>query len=77
MGDWDFRISDQVKSPDGTDIWPSGEFRGSSDGPVSQTHSPYFHVGAPGIFLDLLKSVQMLKKQWAEHSMMMMMIGYY
>ena len=26
-GDWEFRISDQVKSPDGTDIYPCGEFR--------------------------------------------------
>ena len=25
--DWDFRISDQVKNPDGTDIYPCGEFR--------------------------------------------------
>ena len=26
-GDWDFRISDLVKNPDGTDINPCGEFR--------------------------------------------------
>ena len=26
-GDWEFRISDQVKNPDGTDIYPSDEFR--------------------------------------------------
>ena len=26
-GDWDFRISDQVKNPDGTDIYPCGEFQ--------------------------------------------------
>ena len=30
--------------------------------PVSQIHSPHLHVGAPGIFLDLLRSVQMLNR---------------
>ena len=49
-GDWDFRISNLVKNPDGTDINPCGEFRWSSESPVSQIHSPHFHVGAPGIF---------------------------
>ena len=49
-GDWEFRISDQDKNPDGTDIYPCGEFRWSPEGPVSQIHSPHLHVGAPGIF---------------------------
>ena len=45
-----------------------GEFRWSSEGPVSQIHSPHFHVGAPGIFSDLLRSVQMLKREWGVES---------
>ena len=51
-GDWDFRISDLVKNPDGTDINPCGEFRCNPEGPVSQIHSPHLLVGAPGIFSD-------------------------
>ena len=39
-----------------------GEFR-CPEGPVSQIHSPYLHVGSPGIFSDLLRSVQMLKRE--------------
>ena len=49
-GDWDFRISDLVKNPDGTDIYTCGEFRWSPEGPVSQIHSPHLLVGDPGIF---------------------------
>ena len=33
----------------------------SSEGSVSQIHSPHLHVGAHGIFLDIVRSVQMLK----------------
>ena len=43
---------------------PCDEFRWCSQGPVSQTHSPHLHGGAPGIFSDLIKSVHMLKKEW-------------
>ena len=43
---------------------PCGEFRWSPEGTVSQIHSPHLHVGAPGIFSDLLRSVQMLKREW-------------
>ena len=43
---------------------PCGEFRWSPKGPVSQIHSPHLHVGAPGIVSDLLRSVQMLKREW-------------
>ena len=64
-GDWEFRISDQVKSPDVTDIYPCGEFRWSPEGPVRQIHSPHLHVGAPGIFF---RSVQMLKRKWSAES---------
>ena len=31
-------------------------------------HSPYLHVGAPGIFSDHLRSVQMLLREWGEES---------
>ena len=37
-------------------------------GPVSQIHSPHLHAGAPGIFSDLLRSVQMLKREWGAES---------
>ena len=48
---------------------PYGEFRWSPEGPIDQINSPHLHVGALGIFSDLLRSVQMLKrvrcwKQW-------------
>ena len=33
------------------------------EGPVSQIHSPHLLVGAPGIFSDLLRFVQMLKRE--------------
>ena len=42
---------------------PCGKFPWSPEGPVSQIHSPHFHVGAPGIFSDLLRSVQMLQRE--------------
>ena len=54
-GDWEFRISDQVKNPDGTDIYPCCEFRWSPEGPVSQIHSPHLHTGPLEIFSDLFK----------------------
>ena len=47
---------------------PCGEFRWSPEGPVSQIHSPDLHVGASGIFSDLLRSVQMLKREWDAES---------
>ena len=42
---------------------PCGEFRWSPEGPVSQIHSPHLLVGAPRIFSDLLRFVQMLKRE--------------
>ena len=39
-----------------------------SEGPVSQIHSPHLHVGAPGIFAELLRSVQMIKREWGAES---------
>ena len=37
-------------------------------GPVKQYHSPHLHVRAPGIFSDLLSSVQILKREWGMES---------
>ena len=34
-------------------------------GLLNQIHYSHPHVGAPGIFLDLLKSDQMLKREWS------------
>ena len=43
---------------------PCGEFLCSPGGPVSRIHSPHLLVGAPGIFSDLSRFVQMLKREW-------------
>ena len=43
---------------------PCSEFRWSLEGPVSQIHTLHLLAGAPGIFPDLLMSVQMLKREW-------------
>ena len=37
-------------------------------GPVSQIHSPHLNLGVHGIFLDLLKSIQMLRREWGAES---------
>ena len=47
---------------------PCGEFRWSLEGPVSQIPSPHLHAGAPAIFSDLIRSVQMLKREWGAES---------
>ena len=47
---------------------PSSEFRWSPEGPVSQIHSPHLLVGASGIVSDLLRSLQMLKREWGAES---------
>ena len=49
---------------------PCGECRWSPKGPVSQIHSPHLHVGAPGNFTDLLRSVQMLDRESGVHKAM-------
>ena len=67
-GDWDFRISDLVKTPMEQIFNLCGEFRWSLEGQVSQIHCPHLHVGAPGNFSDLLKSVQLLKREWDVNS---------
>ena len=66
--DWDFRISDLVKNPDGTDVSPLGQISVSPEGPVRHIHSPHLLVGAAGIFSDILRSVQMLKREWGAES---------
>ena len=43
---------------------PCGEFRGRPEGLDSQIHSPHLQVDAPGIFSDLLRSIQMLRIKW-------------
>ena len=47
---------------------PCGEFRLSLKGLVSQIHTSHFHVGTCGIFSYLLRSVQMLKREWGAES---------
>ena len=47
---------------------PCGGFRCSPEGIVSEIHSSHLHVGAPGIFSDLLRSVQVLKREWGAES---------
>ena len=42
---------------------PCGEFRWSPERPLNKIHSPHFHVDVPGIFSDLLRSVQILKRE--------------
>ena len=44
------------------------EFQLSLEGPVSQIYSPHLHNGAPGIFSDLLRFIQMLKREWGAES---------
>ena len=69
-GDWDFRIYDLVKKKPRMELTfnPCGEFRWSPQVPVSQIQSPHLLVGAPEIFSDLLRSVQMLKREWGAES---------
>ena len=47
---------------------PCSEFRWSPEGPVNQIHSPHLHAGTPRIFSHLLRSVQMLKREWGAES---------
>ena len=47
---------------------PCGEFRSSPEEPVSRIHSLHLHVGAPGFFSVLSRSVQMLKRDWGVES---------
>ena len=65
--DWDFRISELVKTLMELIFNPCGEFRWSPEDPVSEIYS-HLHVGVPVIFSYLLRSVQMLKREWCAES---------
>ena len=45
---------------------PCGQYQWCPDGPVS--HSPHLLAKVPGIYSDLLRSVQMLKREWVAES---------
>ena len=62
--DWDFQMSDLVKTLMEQIFKPCGEFRWSLEGPDSQIHSPQLHTGAPRIFSHILMFVQMLNREW-------------
>ena len=47
---------------------PYDEYRWSPEGQVNQIHSPYHEADVPGIFSDLLRSVQLLKSEWDAES---------
>ena len=47
---------------------PYGVYRWSPEGPVNQIPSPHLLAGAPGICSDLLRSVQMLNREWGAES---------
>ena len=47
---------------------PCGKFRWSPEDAVTQIHSSHHHDGVPGIFPDLLRSVQMLIREWGAES---------
>ena len=40
----------------------------SLEGTVSQIYSPHLHTAAPGTFSDLLRSVQVRKREWGAES---------
>ena len=45
-----------------------GKFRRSPEGSIGQIHSPHLHDGGPGIYSDLVRSVQMLNREWGAES---------
>ena len=49
-GDWDFRISDMVKIPDGTDINPYGEVRRAQLAKSNLLTSTWMPLGSFQIF---------------------------
>ena len=56
------RVLCVASDPDGTDIYPLWWISVKSGG-SSQIHSPHLHIGAHGILSDILRSVQMLKRE--------------
>ena len=67
-GDWDFWISDLGEKPRRN--WYLAHV--VNFGEVRRAHlakcTPHLHDGAPGIFSDLLRPVQMLKREWGTES---------
>ena len=49
-------------------IFNLGLFLWSPEGPVSQIRCPHLHAGIPGIYSDLLRSVQMQEREWGPES---------
>ena len=68
--DWDYPISDLVKKKNLMELIfnSCGKFRWSPEGPVFHIYSPHFHAAALGIFSGLLRSVQLIKKEWGSES---------
>ena len=44
-------------------LFPVVNFGEVRKGPVSQNHSPHLHVDTPGIFSDLVSSIQIVKRE--------------
>ena len=61
-------ISDLVKIPMELIFNPCDEFQWSPEGPLSQINSPHLHADILGIFNDLLRSVQILNREWSVES---------
>ena len=67
-GDWDSGTLIGSKTLMELIFNPCGEFQLSPEGPFSQIHFPHLQSGAPGIFSDLLRFVQMRKGDWSAKS---------
>ena len=59
-GDWDFRISDLVKNPDGT-VVNFGEVRRAQ---LSHVQSPHIHVVSPGIYFKMEMGEWDAERKW-------------
>ena len=68
MGDWDFRISDLVKNPDGTDISPVVNFGEVWRAKLAKS-TLLTSLLVPWDLSDLLRSVQMLKREGVQKAM--------
>ena len=63
-GDWDFRISDRSKIRWNSYLTHMVNFGDVRRAQFSHIHSLRLHAGVPGIFSNLLRFVQMLKREW-------------
>ena len=66
--DWDFRISDLVKNPDGTDVQPLWQISVVSRAQLAKSTILTSSLVPLGIFSDILRSIQMLKREWGVES---------